>query len=256
MSNKPQKTILKVLVGSHAHGLATPESDQDYRSIFLWPTSDLLNIGPKPKITEHSDGGDDCVSYELGHFLKLAAQSNPSILEVLVSPVIEATYTGQQVQNLFPYLWSSDGVKNAFLGYSHSQRKKFLEEVDDTKRIWKYATAYARVLLLGIELLRYGTMTVNVEQQTSVLGRKDIGWFMPDYPGTDPGVSGCEGYIYEDLKTVFRDIKIGKWSRGHFIDWVTILESRLQDDYKSNPNKQTDMAKVNEFLLQTRRENW
>ena len=27
--------ILKVVVGSHAHGLAGPESDKDYRSVFV-----------------------------------------------------------------------------------------------------------------------------------------------------------------------------------------------------------------------------
>ena len=31
-------TILKTLVGSRAHGLETPESDEDWRSVFVRPT--------------------------------------------------------------------------------------------------------------------------------------------------------------------------------------------------------------------------
>ena len=43
--------ILKVIVGSHAHGLATSKSDFDYRGVFVVPTVDLLKIGPKTKET-------------------------------------------------------------------------------------------------------------------------------------------------------------------------------------------------------------
>ncbi|KKK77684.1 hypothetical protein LCGC14_2851130, partial [marine sediment metagenome] len=52
--------ILKVLVGSHAHGLATPESDRDYRGVFVTPTSDLLRIGVgKPKGHHWAEGGTE-----------------------------------------------------------------------------------------------------------------------------------------------------------------------------------------------------
>ena len=41
--------ILRVLVGSRAHGLAQPDSDYDYRSVIRYETRDLLALGPKPK---------------------------------------------------------------------------------------------------------------------------------------------------------------------------------------------------------------
>lgn len=37
-------TILKVLVGSHAHGLAGPDSDKDFRSVFAMPTVELFQL--------------------------------------------------------------------------------------------------------------------------------------------------------------------------------------------------------------------
>ena len=39
--------ILKVLVGSQAHGLAGPESDKDFRSVFVMPTTDMFRVGFK-----------------------------------------------------------------------------------------------------------------------------------------------------------------------------------------------------------------
>ena len=43
-SNHP---ILRVLVGSHAHGLAGPESDKDFRSVFAMPTIEMFRLGFK-----------------------------------------------------------------------------------------------------------------------------------------------------------------------------------------------------------------
>src|SRR5689334_6322099 len=40
-------TILRVLVGSHAHGLAGPESDKDFRSVFAMPTMEMFRLGFK-----------------------------------------------------------------------------------------------------------------------------------------------------------------------------------------------------------------
>ena len=251
---KENRTILKCLVGSCAHGLDTPESDKDYRSVFLASTSTLLQLGPKPKTTDWIEGDVDNTSWELGHFLFLASKSNPSILEVLVSPVVATTPIGSELRDLLLALWSKDNVLNAFRGYGHNQRKKFLENKDE--RPWKYATAYARVLLLGIELLQFGTMTVNLDEQTKVLQRLEGNpWLWPDLPGIDPGVSGSDGYYYEGLTNALRDIKGGKWSRGQLIDWVTKLEDALVSCHDQCKHEQ-DLDKVNEFLLRVRKENW
>lgn len=38
------EAILKVIVGSQAHGLATPASDFDYRGVFVVPTKEILCV--------------------------------------------------------------------------------------------------------------------------------------------------------------------------------------------------------------------
>lgn len=233
------KTILKSIVGSKAHGLDTPKSDIDLRGVFLVPTSELLSLGYKEKAVAWVEGqGEDATAYEISHFLELACRSNPSILEVLVSPIKETTEEGTELRNLFPYIWNSIGVFNAFKGYSNNQRKKFIEDKDD--RPWKYAVAQIRTLLLGIELLKLGTMTVNVEEQQNNYG--DFSW------DADKG---------ESIKEILMGMKEGYFrDKGFVIDWAISLEKQLTEAYSENPNKQTDHEKVNNFLLNVRKNNW
>ena len=123
-------TILKVIVGSRAHGLAGPESDVDFRGVFLHPTAHILSIGAKPKQTDWVEGVPlpegvedtargkvDDTAWELGHFLSLAAHCNPTILEVFAAPVENATEDGERLRSLLPLVWNPKAVRDAFIGY-------------------------------------------------------------------------------------------------------------------------------------------
>src|ERR1700723_3116004 len=115
------KLILKTLVGSQAHGLATPQSDKDHRGVFIMPTSEFLKLGSKVDQTNWIEGDVDDTSYELGKFLMMATKSNATVLEVLHGPAIECTPEGLALKALFPYMWKSRGVLDAFRGYSLNQ---------------------------------------------------------------------------------------------------------------------------------------
>ena len=39
------RRMLKVLVGSHAQGLAGPEGDKHFRSVFVMPGADMFRMG-------------------------------------------------------------------------------------------------------------------------------------------------------------------------------------------------------------------
>ena len=73
--------IYKVLAGSHAYGLNTPESDEDWRGVFIPPKEYLLS--PFKKIDQVTDNTNDTVIYNLYKFVILATQNNPNILELL-----------------------------------------------------------------------------------------------------------------------------------------------------------------------------
>ena len=217
-----ERTILKVLVGSRAHGLATPESDFDYRGVFLVPTDNILSLGSTKKNVNWIEGKVDDTSWELGHFLYLATKSNPTILETFISPIEGVTIEGEKLRRLFDYVWSSKGVRDAFTGYGINQRKKFLAEKD--KKPDKFAAAYARSLYNAYELLTTGTFTIKISE-TEV--GKDI-----------------------------RRFKDGDYTFGEVIDYCRDLESKVNKAFEDNPDKETNMEPINEFLLDIRKNNF
>jgi len=154
--------ILKVVVGSHAHGLAGPESDKDYRSVFVLPTAELFRVGFKYQGTRMMKEEDDETAWEIGHFLQLALQGHPLVLETLVAPVVTMDDWGAELRQLFPRLWSAQAAYESFLNYCDNQRKKMLEKKDG--RPAKYAAAYVRVLFNLCELLERGTFSIRISE--------------------------------------------------------------------------------------------
>lgn len=219
------KQILKVIVGSQAHGLANKDSDYDYRGVFVVPTEEFFKIGGKDiQHTSWIEGNEDDTSWEVGKFLMMATKCNPTVLETFLAPdvtvPIQNAHWGMELRKLFPYVWNSTDVKNAFIGYGLNQRKKFFDNKDN--RAPKYATAYLRVLYNAWELLSTGTFSVN----------------MKDTP------------IFESLKAY----KSGNYTPGDVIDKCFYWETQVLDAYKKNPNKKTDLEPVNEFLVRLRKE--
>ena len=153
-------TILKVLVGSQAHGLATAKSDRDYRSVYVMPTEQMFQLGFKYPATQWIKTGGDETAWEVGQFLMLATQCHPLVLETLLAPVVTADQWGDQLRSLFPVLWSPNHAFEAFTNYARNQRTKFLDQKDE--RPAKYAAAYIRVLDNLRELLETGTFTVQI----------------------------------------------------------------------------------------------
>jgi predicted nucleotidyltransferase len=153
-------TILRVLVGSHAHGLAGPESDKDFRSVFAMPTIEMFRLGFKYQGTRMMKEEADETSWEVGHFLQLAIQCHPLVLETFVAPVETVDEWGRKLLALFPSVWSPQTAYEAFLQYGENQRKKMLDKKDG--RPAKYAATYVRILFHLCELLERGTFSLNI----------------------------------------------------------------------------------------------
>ena len=156
--NTKEQTILKVLVGSQAHGLAGPDSDADYRGVFVTPTDWLFRLDFKYKGSRWIEGQEDETYWEVGRFLSLATHGHPLVLETFLAPVVTADVWGRELLTLFPSLWTPQTAYEAFVSYALNQRKKLLGKKD--ARPGKYALAYLRVLFNLCELLETGTFTV------------------------------------------------------------------------------------------------
>ncbi|GJL68859.1 MAG: hypothetical protein NPIRA06_14940 [Nitrospirales bacterium] len=159
-SNDRTHTILKVLVGSHAHGLASHESDRDYRRVYVIPTEEMFQLGFKYPASQWTKGDGDETAWEVGQFLLLGIQGHPLILETLVAPVITADAWGEQLRLLLPALWSPHKAFEAFTNYANNQRTKLLDKKDG--RPAKYAATYIRVLYNLCELLESGSFHIRI----------------------------------------------------------------------------------------------
>lgn len=212
-------TILKVLVGSHAHGLATQESDQDFRSVFVIPTEEIFRLDFKYPTTSWTKEGGDEASWEVGQFLSLAIQSHPLILETFLAPVLAVDQWGNELRGLFPAAWSPQKAYEAFTGYANNQRTKFLEKKDG--RPAKYAAAYIRVLFNLCELLETGSFTIRIRDT-------DIG----------PKIA---------------KVKEGSYRVGEVIDWGEELGQSARQLVSSCRHK-PDWSSVDQFLIRLRKE--
>lgn len=135
-----QRTILIGLAGSHGYGLNRPDSDLDYRGVFIAPKRYYLgfdrieqkeNGWDEPGIFPFLDKNKDTVIYELRKILQLLAGANPNVLELLWLrnyPVI--TSVGQHLIE-HKQLFLTKKVKHTYSGYAFAQIKKM-----ETHRKW------------------------------------------------------------------------------------------------------------------------
>jgi hypothetical protein len=239
---KDKKQILKVLVGSRAHGLHNEDSDYDYRAVYVNATTEILRIGHKYHGNHWVEGEkEDQTAYEIGHFLKLVTKCNPTALEVLRAPVVDSPKewvgsetncfsevtteiyfdAGQELRDLFPYVWNPNDAFNAFVGYSSNQRKKMIEKKDN--RGPKFACAYLRTLYHLEQLLETGDFTLEVKDEAK---KKEL------------------------LK-----IRSGDYTSGSVLDLAEAQIERckiLRDKSTQVP----DLDKVHEFLMKVRKHYW
>ena len=135
-----QRTIFVGLAGSHGYGLNRPESDYDYRGVFIAPKRYYLGFDSieqkdsgwyEPGIFQFIDGNEDTVIYELRKVIHLLAGANPNVLELLwLNNYPFLTNVGQHLIN-HRHLFLSKKVKHTYSGYAFAQIKKM-----ETHRKW------------------------------------------------------------------------------------------------------------------------
>jgi predicted nucleotidyltransferase len=222
------KIILSTIVGSRLHGTATPESDYDYRGVFIVPIVDIISPFKEPKDTHWLEGEEDNTAYELTKFCKMCAQGNSSALEVLVGLPHETTETGERLKKLLPCFLSKSRCFNAFMGYSKNQEKKFRDptisnakgkDVIGKNRKYKYACAHVRTLYQLLHLL-----------------------------------TTCElsGTYSEGVTQELIQIKNGFWRDADIMNRIFQLEQKCDDAYKvTNLPEKPDIDKIEQFILDT-----
>ena len=121
--NPEDYLIFECITGSRLYGTSTPESDFDYRGICIPPMNVLLDpfMGFDQKDSGFEEG--DRAIYALGKWMKLCADANPNIIELLFVPS-ENVIVSSDVWNVIienKNLFMSKKVKYTFTGYAFSQ---------------------------------------------------------------------------------------------------------------------------------------
>jgi predicted nucleotidyltransferase len=154
-------TVLAVVVGSRAYGLDGPGSDHDRRGVYAAPTRAFWRLGKPPT---HLDGpAEEQFSWEIERFCTLALQANPTVLEVLWSPLVEhVTEDGQELLD-HREAFLSRRLAETYGNYARDQLTKVAarrERTGETNH--KQAMHMIRLLYAGGHVLRTGQVLVEV----------------------------------------------------------------------------------------------
>jgi len=128
------QTIVKMKFGSHLYGTNTPESDLDYKGVFM-PTREEIYLGKIPKcLSEQTKSGtekntkDDIDSdmYSLHHFIKLACEGQTVTIDMLFAPpemIVEKSKLWDEIVKRKQFFITRN--MTAFLGYCRTQAAKY-----------------------------------------------------------------------------------------------------------------------------------
>jgi uncharacterized protein len=153
--------IYSVVVGSRAYGLDGPDSDTDRRGVFLAPADAFWRLDPP---STHRDGPrPEEFQWELARCLSLGLSANPTVLEVLWSPLVETiTPVGLRLLDARGALLSTR-VAETYGRYADAQMAKLAAFMARGEPIrWKQAMHMVRLLRAGAHVLRTGEVLVDV----------------------------------------------------------------------------------------------
>ena len=164
--------ILLVLAGSRAYGTQNPDSDRDLRGVCIPPVKFIVGLDRFEQMQDSGHG--DQVIYDLRKFLRLAADSNPNIIEMLWTEgeaILICTEAGKRLRAIREKLLSKR-VFQTFGGYARQQMYRLHhykpepgsrkdEDVQKYGFPVKHAMHLMRLLWMGSEILRTGKVRVN-----------------------------------------------------------------------------------------------
>ncbi|MFD5825542.1 DNA polymerase beta superfamily protein [Lentzea sp. NPDC060358] len=161
--------ILETIVGSHAYGLATDESDVDRRGVFVAPAEAFWRFDKPATSVEGPD--PEQLSWEAEHFCKLGLKSNPTVLETLVSPLVEiSTPLGEELRDLLPAFLSRHAVRS----FTRATEMQLSRAGRNLKP--KQLMHVVRLRLVGLHLLRTGRYDIAADRSLLKIRDGSMPW--------------------------------------------------------------------------------
>jgi hypothetical protein len=166
--------LLQGVVGSHAYGLAGPDSDVDVLGMYAAPTVVFHGLNPptgKQATTQTTD--PDVTIHEAGKFARLLLGGNPTVTELLwLEGYTVHTELGERLIQLRDRVMCGKRVADAYLGYAVQQftRLKNRGRFPDVpaSRIEKHARHMLRLVDQGTHLWVTGQLVLRIQDPERV----------------------------------------------------------------------------------------
>ena len=193
--------VLWSVVGSRAYGLAVDDSDTDRRGIFLAPADRHWSLGGVPEQIDRAETQE--TYWELQKALVLALKANPTVLEMLYSPLVESVEPPADELLRERHRFLSTLVYQTYSGYVLSQFKKLQADIRTTGDVrWKHVMHLLRLLLAGIHVLRDGDVPLDVgrdRERLLSIRRGEVPW---------PDVEGWRRALHRELDAAYRSTSL------------------------------------------------
>lgn len=169
-----ENTLLLGIVGSHAYGMARPDSDVDRLGVYAAPTIEFHGLRPPTgkQATRHTTN-PDLTMHEAAKYASLALASNPTVMELMWLPSHEeCTPLGERLIELRSGVLSAKRVRDAYLGYATQQFVKLgsagrFPDVP-VSRIAKHGRHLLRLVEQGTHLWVTGRLVLKVPDAARV----------------------------------------------------------------------------------------
>ncbi len=179
-----KKLLCNSLGGSHAYGLNTPESDIDYRGVFInTDPAEILGLSRFEVVQKQEE--EDIVQFEVRKFFELLKKGNTGALEILFTPrekfIDLAPEFEHVLANRLKFV-STERMFSCLRGYMQGERKlangertgklggKRKEMIDRYGFSPKNWVQLFRLAHCGITLFQEGHFPVNVMEHNPDLG--------------------------------------------------------------------------------------
>lgn len=216
------------LAGSKAYGLDTPESDEDWRGVFVYPTERILGLPNLRGPETIDDTAHETVLYEVGKFVHLALAANPNILEQLYLSRYSTTSNEWELLRRQREAFLSQKVRQTYGGYAIAQMKKLkLRERQGLvgfnprvkRRYKKHAMHCFRLLRQGAQLLRDGELDVRVQDRAELfaIGDMPLAELKPRYEEAKAEMDAVDSCLplepdYDTVDALLLEIREANWT--------------------------------------------
>lgn len=117
------RLLCEIIGGSNLYGLATPDSDVDYRGLFV-AQSPIHMCGLQTITNIVTVAPHDATYYEIGHYMSLMRKSNTQVMEILFAPSSAFNLKHDFMNQIYSHryrLINSELLKKSLRGYVYDE---------------------------------------------------------------------------------------------------------------------------------------